>query len=135
MNFGKKRRMCITVYMDSVNYQLVVLALVSTCVFPGSLGLALCCSHSCTVLAECLGWPFNDSDWEFDHFSTLSACYCGSSHMQPLRQMCWFRCRGANLRGTWRWDWRRICASSTAAQFYCLTQALLKCLPSLWKTK
>lgn len=54
--------MCITVYVDSVNYQLVILAPVSTCVFPGRLSLALCCYHACTVLAESLGRPFSDSD-------------------------------------------------------------------------
>lgn len=51
----EKRRMCITVSVDSVNYQFVILALVSTCVSFSSLSLALCCCHPCTVLAECLG--------------------------------------------------------------------------------
>lgn len=51
----EKRRMCITVYVDSVNYQFVILALVSTCVSFSSLSLALCCCHPCTELAECLG--------------------------------------------------------------------------------
>lgn len=132
MNLGEKRRICISVYVDSVNYQLVILAPVSTC-------LALCCSHPCTVLVEWLGRPFSDSDWEFGHFSTPSACQCGSSQVQPLRQMCWFRCSRADLRSREKYMEMGL-EKDLCEQHCCLvllphqgaTEMLTQCL---WKTK
>lgn len=138
-------RMCFSACVDSVNYQLVILALVSTRVSVGSISLGLCCSHPRAVLAQwlvSLVTQFSEPEWEFKsfflvlpgHFSTTSACSRGSSHRQPLRQTCWFGTGGQIWeagRSTWRQDWRRICANGAAAQFYWLTRVLLKCSPSV----
>lgn len=47
-----EKGMYFSAYVDSVNYQLVILALVSMCVSPNSISLCLRCSHPQSVLAQ-----------------------------------------------------------------------------------